>query len=154
MWGVITSDRGQQFVSDLWIEMCKLMGIARNTTTSYNPQHNGKIERMHRYLKKTSLRSRLLGRPNRLAELPWVVLGLSAASILETGVSSSMLVTGQQPTLPGLLVVGRSNIDNASSFGESYLRQWQIGASLKTRGMTRICRKPVLLMICGQRSVF
>ena len=31
---VITSDRGPQFVSDLWIEMCKLMGIARNTTTS------------------------------------------------------------------------------------------------------------------------
>ena len=51
MWGVpdvITSDRGPQFVSDLWIEMCQLMGIARNATTSYHPQHNGKIERMHR----------------------------------------------------------------------------------------------------------
>ena len=38
MWGVpdvITSDRGAQSVSELWIEMCKLMGIARNTTTSY-----------------------------------------------------------------------------------------------------------------------
>ena len=56
MWGVpdvITSDRGPQFASDLWIEMCKLSGIARNTTTSYHPQHNGKIERMHRCLKKT-----------------------------------------------------------------------------------------------------
>ena len=88
MWGVpdvITSDRGAQFVSELWIEMCKLMGIARNTTTSYHPQHNGKIERMHRCL-KNSLRARLLGRPNWLAELPWVMLGLRAAANLETQV--------------------------------------------------------------------
>ena len=63
MWGfpdVITSDRGPHFVSDLWIEMCKLMGIARNTTTSYHPQNNGKIERMHRCL-NISLHARLLG---------------------------------------------------------------------------------------------
>ena len=75
MWGVpdvITSDRGAQFVSELWIEMGKLMGIARNTTTSYHPQHNRKIERMHRCL-KNSLRARLLGRPNWLAELTKLV---------------------------------------------------------------------------------
>ena len=65
-WGVpdiMTSDRGSQFVSDLWLEVCSLMGIARVPTTSYQPQHNGKIERMHRSLNK-SLRARLLGRVN------------------------------------------------------------------------------------------
>ena len=49
-WGmpyIITSDRGSQFVSDLSLEVCSLMGIARDPTTSYHPQHNGKIERMH-----------------------------------------------------------------------------------------------------------
>ena len=54
MWGVpddITSDRGPQYVSDLWIEMCHLMGIAGNATPSYHPQHNEKIERMQRCLK-------------------------------------------------------------------------------------------------------
>ena len=119
MWGVpdvISSDRGPQFVSDMWIEMCQLMGIARNATTSYHTLHNGKIERMHRCL-KNSLRARLLGRPNWLAESPWVMLGLRAAANLETGVFPSLLVTGQQPALPGQLVVERSNIDNASSFG-------------------------------------
>ena len=65
-------------------------------------------------LKKNSLRARLLGRPNWLPELPWVMLGLRAAANLETGVSPSLLVTGQQPALPGQLVVERSNIDNAS----------------------------------------
>lgn len=119
-WGVpdvITSDRGSQFVSDLWLEVCSLMGIARDPTTSYHPQHNGKIERMHRCL-KNSLRARLLGRTNWLAELPWVMLGLRAAANLDTGVSPSILVTGQQPALPGQLVVQRASIDDTSSFGK------------------------------------
>ena len=34
---VITSDRGPQFVYDLCIEICQLMSIARNATTSYHP---------------------------------------------------------------------------------------------------------------------
>ena len=54
MWGVpdvITSEYVPQFISVLWIEMCQMMGIARNATTNYHPQHNGKIERMHICLK-------------------------------------------------------------------------------------------------------
>ena len=66
---IMTSDRGSQFVSDSWLEVCSLMGIARDPTTSYHLQHNGKIERMHRSL-KNSLRARLLGRVNWLPELP------------------------------------------------------------------------------------
>ena len=32
----MTSDRGSQFVSDLWLEVCSLMGITRDPTTSYH----------------------------------------------------------------------------------------------------------------------
>ena len=46
------------------------------------------------------------------------MLGLRAAANLDTGVSPSMLVTGQQPALPGQLVVSRVNIDDASAFGK------------------------------------
>ena len=114
-WGVpdiITSDRGSQFDSVIWLEVCRFMGIARDPTTSYHQQHNGKLERMHRCLKN------LLGRGNWLAVLPWVMLGLRAAANIDTGVSPSMLVTGQQPALPGQLVVSRANIDDASAFGK------------------------------------
>ena len=103
-------------MSDLWLEVCSLMGIARDPTTSYHPQHNGKIERMHRSL-KNSIRARLLGRMNWLSELSWVMLGLRTASNLDTVVSPSILVTGQQPILPGQLVVQRPTIDDASNFG-------------------------------------
>ena len=142
-----------QLIVYMLITMCKLMGIARNTTTSYHRQHNGKIERMHRCL-KNSLRARLLGRPNWLAELPWVMLGLRAAANLETGVSPSLLVTGQQPALPGQLVVERSNIDNASSFGRELSSAMVNQRFVENPWLTRRSREPVFRMICGQRSVF
>ena len=66
---IMTSDRGSQFVSDLWLDVCSLMGIARYPTTSYHPQHTGKIERMHRSL-ENSIRARPLRRVNWLSELP------------------------------------------------------------------------------------
>ena len=47
------------------------------------------------------------------------MLGLRAAANLDTGVSPSMLVTGQQPALPGQLVVARANIYDASDFGKA-----------------------------------
>ena len=45
------------------------------------------------------------------------MLGLRSESNLDTGVLPSILVTGQQPTLPGRLVVQRPTIDDASDFG-------------------------------------
>jgi hypothetical protein len=114
---VVTSDRGSQFTSELWASMCRLMGIRRNTTTAYHPQHNGKIERWHRSL-KNALRARLLGRQNWLAELPWVMLGLRSAPNLDTGVSPALLVMGQHPALPGHLVVPRDDIIDHTAFSE------------------------------------
>ena len=99
------------------------MGVARDPTTSCHPQHNvmgvahpqhnGKVERMHCCLQRV----RPLGRANWLAELSRVMFGLRAATNLDTGVSLSQMVAGQQPTLPGQLVFQRANIDNASVFG-------------------------------------
>ena len=71
---------------------------------------------MHRCL-KNALCARLMGKSNWMAELPWVMLGLRAASNLDIGVSPSILVTGQQPALPGQLVVQRASIDDASVYG-------------------------------------
>ncbi len=105
-WGVpdiMTPGRESQFVSDLWLEVCRWMAIARDPKTIYHPQHNGNVERMHRCL-KNSLRASLLGRADWL-ELSWVMLGLHAAANIDTGVTPSMMVTGQQAALSGQLIV-------------------------------------------------
>ena len=54
----VTSDRGRQFISELWRDVLHLFGIKPTQTTSYRPQANGMVERMHHQL-KASLKARL-----------------------------------------------------------------------------------------------
>ena len=60
----LTSDRGRQFVSELWKRTASLLLTSINTTTSYQPQANGMVERMHRTMKacRDQERPSLLGR--------------------------------------------------------------------------------------------
>ena len=70
----ITSDRGSVFTSSLWTHLAQRLGIATTTTTSYNPEANGMVERLHRTL-KAALMSRCSSEMWK-PELPWVLLGL------------------------------------------------------------------------------
>jgi transposase InsO family protein len=68
----ITSDRGAQFTSALWLGLCSLLNIQLSPTTAYHPQSNG----FHRWLKDT-LRSRAAA-ADWHDHLPWVMLGIRA----------------------------------------------------------------------------
>ena len=70
----ITSDRGSVFTSALWSRLANRLGISTTTTTSYNPEANGIVERLHRTL-KAALMSRCTSESWK-TELPWVLLGL------------------------------------------------------------------------------
>ena len=95
----MTSDRGPQFVSELWSCMSNLLGTDLHPTTAYHPQANGLIERNHQDL-KASLKCRLNG-PNWIDELPWVLLGLRTAPKEDLRSSSAELVYGSPLTVPG-----------------------------------------------------
>lgn len=41
----ITSDRGSNWTSQFWAELCKIVGIERKLTTAYNPRSDGHVER-------------------------------------------------------------------------------------------------------------
>jgi hypothetical protein len=50
---VLSSDRGTNFMSTLFQEMCKLLQIKRINSTAFNPKMQGKIERFHAGLNQT-----------------------------------------------------------------------------------------------------
>ena len=71
---LLTSDRGAQFASSVWFEVCSVLGISRMKTTSFHPQSTGMIECFHHSL-KSSLQARLAS-SDWVAHLSLVMLGL------------------------------------------------------------------------------
>jgi hypothetical protein len=49
----ISSDKGTNFMSELFQEVCKLLNVRRINSTSFNPQMQGKVERFHFGLNQT-----------------------------------------------------------------------------------------------------
>jgi transposase InsO family protein len=75
-----TSDRGPQFTSNLWFQLCEMLNISHKQTTAYHPESNGAVERLHRRLKDT-LRARATA-ATWSEELPFVLLELRAQPTL------------------------------------------------------------------------
>ena len=46
----LLSDRGQNFLSELMLEVCKLLGTKKINTMGYHPQTDGLVERLNRTL--------------------------------------------------------------------------------------------------------
>lgn len=97
----IVTDRGRQFVSGLWEELCLILGTVHHITTSYHPQANGMVERFHRQL-KASLMAHCEKNENWKPDLPSVLLAIRTAVKEDLGFSSSQLVFGETLRLPGL----------------------------------------------------
>lgn len=96
---VITTDRGRQFTSNLWTEMCEFLGAKHCPTCSFRPESNGMIERMHRTL-KTALRC--YDNPTSwYSNLGLVLLGMRAMVKEDLGVSSAELTLGTTLRIPG-----------------------------------------------------
>jgi transposase InsO family protein len=94
----ITSDRGPQFTSNLWFQLCEMLNISHKQTTAYHPESNGAVERLHRRL-KDALRARAAA-ATWSEELPFALLGLRAQPREDTGLSPAEAVFGAQIVLP------------------------------------------------------
>ena len=75
----ITTDRGAQFESKLWDNLCNQFGIIRNRTTSYHPQSNGMVECFHRQLKASIMAHESPNPWIIIISLPAVLLGVRSA---------------------------------------------------------------------------
>ena len=106
---VITSDRGRQFVSNLWTGICKLLGSKVQTTTAYHAQSNGMVERFHRTF-KASLMAKLERTSDWAKELPAVLLGIRTSFREEFNSSIAEVVLGQELAVPGALLVREGQV--------------------------------------------
>ena len=82
----ITTDQGRQFTSTLWTELMSTLGIKALRTTSYHPQCNGMVERVHRVLKER-LMSKSPQASDWMSNLPLVLLGIRSSTRDDSAIS-------------------------------------------------------------------
>ena len=96
----LSTDRGGQFYKCyVFKKAMKDLGILQQMTTSYHPQSNGMVERLHRQL-KASLKCQDM--PGGWADnLPVVMLGIRSALKEDLGCSAAEMVFGMPLRVPG-----------------------------------------------------
>lgn len=110
----IHTDRGSQFEAELFSELSQIIGFHRLRTTSYTPQANGFIERIHRTIKNALIARR----QDWIVSLPIVLLGLRCIPN-ETGYSPFTTVTGTTLLSPNVL---HSDVSKSSKLSHNFVK--------------------------------
>ena len=102
------SDKGSDFESKLFTEICKLLGINKTRTTSYRPQSDGLVERFNR-----SMQNMLAKLVNQFRDdwdqvLPYIMCAYRATPQQSTKFTPNFLMLGREALLPVDLVYGYS----------------------------------------------
>ena len=119
----ILTDRGTNFMSELFKNVCKIFNIKKYSTSAYRPESNGALERAHGTIKAYL---RLLGNSNNLADweklLPFAVFSYNTQIHSATGYSPYELIYGRKAQLP---VCGTLNNVSQYTFDDYsiYLKQ-------------------------------
>ena len=98
----LLSDRGREFVGDVWGKLLHSLGVQRTLTSPHHPKGIAINERSHRTM-NNMLRARLLEGTSSKAwveKVPGIMLALNAMPHEPHGFSASMIATGREPALP------------------------------------------------------
>ena len=106
---VIHSDRGTQFESEIFTELCSLWRMDKTRTSPYHPQSNGIVERGKRTL-GDALRCLLLEQNRRQKDwdelLHHIMRSFRATPNSTTGETANFMMMGRECTLPDTLLYG------------------------------------------------
>ena len=92
---VLLSDQGSQFVSSLLKQLCSRLGIARITTSTYHPQSNGCLERLHGTL-TPMLRKATEVKLSWPEQIKYAMFALRSMPARDTGFSPYEIVYGRK----------------------------------------------------------
>ena len=125
----ILTDRGRNFESELFAELCRRFDIDHVTTTAYKPSTNGLVERFHRTL--NSVLAKVVNENQRDWDdhLPYAVAAYRATPHESTGYTPNLLFLSRENRAPIDLIYG-TPLQDSQSFNSPNdfvaLRQEQI----------------------------
>jgi predicted aspartyl protease len=102
------SDQGRQFESNLFQEVCKLLGIKKSRTTPYRPQSDGMVERFNRTIQQMLKHFVNDNRNDWDDHLPYLMMAYRSSQHESTGCSPNLLMLGREISMPLDVMVGHS----------------------------------------------
>ena len=96
----IHSDQGRQFESNLFLEMCKILGIQKTRTTPYHPESDGMVERFNRTLATMLTAYVSTNHKDWDEQLPFVMMAYRSSDHETTGMSPNMFMFGREVSTP------------------------------------------------------
>lgn len=108
----LLSDRGPSFESEIFQQMCKMLGVEKIRTTSSEPRTNGLIERYHRTM--NAMIGKVVADNHRDWHelLPTIAAAYGASVHESTGYSPNYLVFGRENRMPVDIVYGSTTHSN------------------------------------------
>lgn len=96
----VLSDQGTNFLSALFKNMCKMLGIKKLQTTAYSPMTNGALERSHKTLKEYLRNFSDLKKENCCEFVSYAMFTYNTTPHTATKFTPYELVFGIQPKIP------------------------------------------------------
>lgn len=126
----VVSDRGPQFVSKFWENICKVLGINRRMSTAAHPQTDGQTERMNQTLEQY-LRCFVNHRQDNWSEiLHFAEMAMNRAENNSTKFSPFEVSCGYSPRFDFLNEIDQSiNCPNAENFIRQLKENWKLVTS-------------------------
>ena len=123
----ILSDRGAEFESKLMADLCRLLGIQKLRSTSYEPRTCGCVERLHLTLNAMLAKAMSEGQTDWDRHLSAVTAAYNATVQESTGYSPYYILYGSEMRTPLEIVAGINPVDHeVSSVDEWVDRKLQI----------------------------
>ena len=124
------TDRGSQFTSSLFREVCALLSVRKSQTTPYHPQGNGQVERVNKTIVQM-LRVDVHGNERSWDKaLPSVMLSFRTAVHRSTGFTPCKMMFGSERRLP---------VDLGFDLPETVVRQSSSQFALFLEDLLRTC---------------
>ena len=96
----LITDQGPAFMSTFFRETCKILGVQKVRTSSYHPQSNGTVERLHRSLHTALSHYVNASNTNWDVLTPFFLMAHRATPSTVTGYSPFYLLHGREMQLP------------------------------------------------------